>query len=200
MKKKVLLSLGLVLLLCGGYFTVSTLAKYITSLNGTGSATIAKWTFSADNATQDYDFDLTTTANETTLADGKIAPGTSGKIDVLLTNNSDVAVDVTVNVTAPEGENVPALKFYKDAEFTDEVDIDSESFAAKLSVGSTTTQTADLDLFWKWDYEVDADGNTADTAVGEAAATDAEVSFTVEITGTQINPTAGATTTSTAWE
>ena len=91
-----LLALALILT-CG---VAGTIAQYQKSLGGTSEATVAKFKVSATNlnSAQNADLDLFTNIKDTDggqedeVASGKIAPGTRGYQDIVLTNSSDVKV------------------------------------------------------------------------------------------------------------
>ncbi|MEI3230105.1 MAG: hypothetical protein V8S24_01915 [Gordonibacter pamelaeae] len=97
-----------------------TMAKYVTEVTGTGSATVAKWSFKAKNQTTTLaEVNIANTAYaNTNAATGRIAPGTAGSFDIALdANGSEVAVGYAIALTnlgnMPEG-----LKFYSGANKT----------------------------------------------------------------------------------
>ena len=101
-KLSTIMVLGLFLVMICVISVAGTYAKYTSTVTGTDTATIAKWAWSINNETlakgvQTYTLDLFDTINEadttTTESDvtsGMIAPGTGGKTEVTITNNSDV--------------------------------------------------------------------------------------------------------------
>ena len=100
-KKKKLLVIALLLIfgLTLGY-VANTYAKYTAQLNGSGDVSVAKWAFSEDNQNVDIVIDLDGNVDASTLVDGKIAPGTSGSFDIVLSNtHSEVGVDFSVTLT-----------------------------------------------------------------------------------------------------
>ena len=62
-------------------------AKYIASISGQGTATVAKWAFEEDNQSGVVTCP-TTSYNANTLVNGKIAPGTTGTCVIELKKRS----------------------------------------------------------------------------------------------------------------
>ena len=157
-------------------------AKYIASFTANGGgATVAKWAFEGDNESSTVSCDLSKTYNPATLVNDKIAPGTEGYCEIELVNtNSEVGVKYTIK---PSGvNNKPTnLKFYKDENYTTE--LDDDGITGNLNANQSTAQKATI--YWKWDYET-SNGDTADTTDGEAAKT-MTVSF--DVSGVQVQPT-----------
>ena len=193
-KKRNSLLVIVLLLLVGltfGYVS-STYAKYTSKVDsGEGSATVAKWAFSTDNASTSTTLEVkfTDTYDATTLDTGKIAPGTSGHFDVKLVN-TNTETGVRFSVKLKSAEDVPTnLKFYKDASFTTEMSVaNAAEITGKLAAKDSTGVT--VPIYWKWLYETPAGseaGDSADTADGEAANT---LKVKLEIVGTQVEPSA----------
>ena len=116
-KRKVLrliLAISLILIV---FIAGFTFAKYVTSVNGAGSAQVAKWSFVA-NAGEDEitDIKLKDTIQRASLVDGKIAPGTGGSFDIIVDGRgSEVSIDYSVEVVSEF--NLPVnLKFGIDGE------------------------------------------------------------------------------------
>lgn len=108
MKRNLKFTIGLMVLLVtlvSTYFVSGTFAKYTTSVEGTATAIVARWSFEADEASYS---DAATTAVSYTLegsgASNKIAPGDSGHFSIFIdASGSDVAVKYTVTFTIPVG-------------------------------------------------------------------------------------------------
>lgn len=163
-----------------------TMARYTSSITGSDTARVAKWSVTAegtDAVTNDiFTFDLFNTVKDTNGAPEEevkvgatetiIAPGTSGEFILDLANASEVTTDFVVqfNVT----KNGVPLKFKVDGgEWTDSL--------AQLTGTLKYANDADDDqksftIQWKWDYETSDAQNTADTALGK----DGTIKVTVE--------------------
>ena len=192
MNKKSLLIIVLLVLvgLTTGY-VASTYAKYTSTVTGSGTATVAKWAFATDNATQNITIALNPTVDATTLVNGKIAPGTTGSFNIALVNtNSEVGVDFSIALDSIS--NKPTnLKFYKDSSYTTELTPGTSTVTGQLTAGDSTGVT--VPIYWRWEYETNAisTNDPIDTQDGEAART---LTIGVTITGVQTAPSATAIT------
>lgn len=178
----VLLAVILIILLVGAW----AFARYTTTLPTVdGTATVAKWSFTATGLDS---FARTDTVALTDIATGKLAPGTKGVIQASVdATGCEVGVDYTVSVT--DVTNKPTnLKFYSDADCTKEITAVSGKYSVTGTIdANATTKTATPAIYWKWDYNTTANTtvDTDDTTDGEAAET---MTFKVEAIGTQSNP------------
>lgn len=188
-KKKTMLALAIILGIAAVGLAAGVYAKYIASLtSGNGSATVAKWAFETDNANTTITCELAKTYKASTLVAGKIAPGTSGKCPIKISNaNSEVGVNYTIKPKTVT--NQPTyLKLYKNEAHTEEFST-TEAITGTLAP-KAAEQT--IYVYWDWAYETGtvtdgvAAGDAADTTDGEAAKT-MEISF--DISGVQVPPT-----------
>ena len=166
-------------------------AKYIASFEKDGSATVAKWTFEGDNQDSEIECSLTSTVVDGAIrgADNgiMIAPGTSGKCEIDLKNNSDVKVKYTISKSS--FENAPTnLKLNGSA---------AAEFAAVsdyIEIGGTKKAT----ITWEWPFQTgDAvtDGAIVDgqktgdlTDNGDAGK---DMTLTFKVQGVQVDPATG---------
>lgn len=162
-------------------------AKYLSSITKTGTATVAKWAFTTDNTSGTVVCELDHNYDAATLVNGKIAPGTSGKCPIQVSNaTSEVGISYSIK---PSATNQPTnLKFYKEASHTTEVS-GSSAVTGTLNPGAAA-QT--IYVYWWWPYQTGtvtdgvAAGDTDDTANGTSAAA---MTITFDVTGTQVEPT-----------
>ena len=192
MNKKSLMIIVLLLLVgltCG--YVASTYAKYTSTITGSGTATVAKWAFSTDNATQNITIALNPTVDATTLVNDRIAPGTSGSFNIALVNtNSEVGVDFTITLDSITDK--PAnLKFYKDSSYNTELTPGTTTITGQLVAEDSTGVT--VPIYWRWEYETNpaSTNDPIDTSAGIAADT---LTIGVTITGVQTQPSATAIT------
>lgn len=195
MKKKlsIFTTFGLLLAIVCVITIAGTYAKYITTITGTDSATVAKWAWKIGNANLSsgdttYTLDLFSTikdsngtANETDVKSGKyIAPGTSGSFVIEVTNNSDV--NATYAVAFTETNTLGAhIEYSAD---------DGETWGTVSTLNVSTTNIAmgekkTVPIKWKWVYSTDATQDSADTSVGFNAATATTVQVQAVLTLTQ---------------
>lgn len=188
----IFVTIALVLLV----FTIGyTFAKYYTKIEGGGKGSIAKWSFVANNSKDAMQkISLVDTANEVSLVEGKIAPGTSGDFDIVIdATGSEVGVKYEVKVA--EEENMPTNLIYKavvDGE-TSKTYTSLEELAEKELSGNIDIlhgeKTKTIKVIWQWPYETkDTSGNiigdNADLANGTSSNLNYE--FVLQIIGTQV--------------
>ena len=189
-KKKLSLFVLLFVIAIAGVFVVGTYAKYTSEISKAGTAQVAAWNFATDNAGTELTFGIPATADANTLVANRIAPGTSGSFTINVKNTSEVGADVTLALQSIA--NKPSnLKFYKTRSenapytYSDELtpgDATNGVISGKLAAG-TTTDTP-VTFYWVWAYET-TNGDGDDTTDGQ---THANLSVTVKVTGTQIQP------------
>jgi len=165
-------------------------AKYQTTINGTATGETAKWSFKVsdgDTSTQSIDFPMTRTDSNTSVAEGKIAPGTYGKLEI--------EIDATGTETALtyiiEGktDNLPTnLKFYSDEGRTLDLAIENNSFSKggymKLNEVGKKTEI----IYWEWPFETGISASVIDKNdeidMQDSAKT---MSMSMSVTGKQLN-------------
>ena len=149
--------IALLIVMVGLILVSGTYAKYTTTFTGSDTATVAKFKVGS-NATTNV-FDLFRTAKEvdgTTadvdVANGKIAPGTGGKFDIQLTNDSEVKVHYTLDLKETNTSNIP-IEYSLDGTTY----VTAENFKSvangDLEIGSTTQQTKTVSVYWRWAFE-----------------------------------------------
>ncbi|MBE5805229.1 MAG: hypothetical protein E7313_00675 [Clostridiales bacterium] len=196
---------------CAGLFAW---AKYQTTINGTATGETAKWSFKVSDgntSTQEIEFPMTRTDNNTSVAEGIIAPGTFGEIEIGIdATGTETALTYTI-----EGEltNLPTnMKFYSDAERTLDLTIIENKFTKggymKLNeIGEITEK-----IYWEWPFETTTypviteeklvslgiDKNKFDAVISANKFTEAndmldiaenskQVSMIISVTGKQLN-------------
>ena len=183
MKKNRLMKVAALLLaltLMTSCFVGGTFAKYTSKATGSATAKIALWdvrvgdSAKLDSVAKEFTFNLFDTINdtlgggdETDVADGHIAPGTTGSVTITITNSSEVNVDYTVALNVPA-----ALEGIV-------------TFTASPNSGSlnmTDNKTVDITITWVWPYYEDADADIKDTELGVIGADNMEFTATVTVT------------------
>lgn len=178
-------------------------AKYIASISGTGTATVAKWAFTTDNTADSVGCSLGDTYDPKTLVNGKIAPGTEGQCTIELKNEtSDVGVDYKIKLGNVSGkpEN---MKFYTDAGHQNLLAADGTGsitghLDAPNSGAADAVTTKTETIYWKWEYETGsakADGTVDNEHTGDAVDTTAgesgsSLTFNFAIQAWQTEPVA----------
>ena len=175
-------------------YVAGTFAKYAGEIkDNNGTAAVAKWNFTTENAVQTLTMDLAETYDPSTLVANKIAPGTSGAFEISLTNETtETGVDFTVKLNSIT--DAPTnLKFYKDEEHTTALTPGTSTVTGQLAAGDA--EGVKVPIYWVWDFgtsdEVDDTINAQDTADGTAAKS---ITIGVDIKGVQTAPSANAIT------
>lgn len=164
-----------------------TYAKYTTERSTADTAVVAKFVVDAKvngNAMSSFKlFDTVTEADGTTaeaeVAADRIAPGTGGKFDIVLSNGSEVKVNYSLKFTETNNSNVP-IEYSTDGT-TWKTAADFEK-TGSFAVDDTTDQTVTVQ--WRWAYENGLTTDVQDTNLGTAA-TAPEVTVTAKVTFTQ---------------
>lgn len=209
MKKKIAGRLG-VTALALSFITTSvmsgTLAKYTKEVTGTADATVAKFAFNLNGATQETDtftiedlFQSAYTGSDSSeivkssTDKAVVAPGTSGKKKITLENKGEVAIQLeefTISDTSAskiplvyaitENDEAPEVADWKDAS---SLAAPEKILDATLNVGLTDNSKS-FYLHWKWKTTND----TADTEFGTKSTLDT-VKITITCTVSQVVPT-----------
>lgn len=182
MKKKLSVLLVLVLAVAISAYSVGgTYAKYTSTIDVAGTATVAKWAIAMKQGettlTNNSSFDLIATRKDTldgndeaNVAASRIAPGTYGSFG-LTVDGTGTEVDFTYTVSFTVTGKPANLKFYSDAAMNTEI-VPNETTGVYSMMSDTIANTAESKIstgtvYWKWVYET-TDGDGADTANGIA--------------------------------
>lgn len=180
-------ALALALTLVTSCLTGGTLAKYTTSVSGTGTATVAKWAFEVNGSSETISNIVLgeTMEDYENIKEKVIAPGTKGKFILDLdASGSDVGVGYAVKIAKAEGTTLPDnLKFKVD---NYDYDLDSSAEGTIAYDANSDNMKKSLTVEWEWPYGENADDNTY---AGETWNLD------ITVTGKQIVPV-GSTPTS----
>ncbi|NLW70212.1 MAG: hypothetical protein GX061_03935 [Eubacteriaceae bacterium] len=193
MKKRTLGRLGAVsIILClvtccllGG-----TLAKYTTTVSGTGTATVAKWAIKAGSTDGGTTITAFTLGQATSgVADGKIAPGTSGTLPVYIDlTGTEVATEVKVEIKVDDVGKLPTnfvIKGFDDSALTLTNDTFVTAYTIQKSAAEAATFKTDDTIAWEWPFYTDATNDGEDTTDGTETITAA--TFTIRVTATQLD-------------
>lgn len=171
----------------------STYAKYTSSASGSDTSTVAKWSIKLNNQditqVESVNFGLFDTIYDTDgqtveedVAEGKIAPGTSGKFNLELENNSEVTAEYTINFTLTGSEGLPLEFKIGNGPWTSNLtDIPATELAMDDDTTSADEGKATVTVEWKWAYER-TDKDAEDTGFGIDAS---DVEVTAELVVSQ---------------
>lgn len=169
-----------------------TNSKYTNKITGKGETEIAKWYFAVNESTEKMaTIKLADTYDQSTLINGKIAPGTSGSFDLVI-DASDSEVGVKYVVDFINESNKPSnLKFTYQDKTLNEIE-EYEKYFTGIIDADDTNKTRTLTVAWEWPYETGSSSTAVgtndkvDTAEGLTAL---DYTFDVVVTGTQVIPT-----------
>ena len=144
--------IALLIVMVGLILVSGTYAKYTTTFTGSDTATVAKFKVSSNTTAETFDLFKTAKEVDGTTADaevvnGKVAPGTGGKFDIQLTNDSEVKVHYTLDLKETNTSNIP-IEYSLDGITY----VTAENFKSvangDLEIGSTTQQTKTVSVYW----------------------------------------------------
>lgn len=201
-KKNVLISTGIILLVVLSFLSGNTFAKYISNYKTSASLKIAKWSVTEDflingKSSTKEDFNLITTYDNSTLVNGKIAPGTSGKFQIEIdASGTETGVDYNVQFDKISDRKPENLVFtYNDKVYTLK---ELEEVLKGNIPANQENKVLNLEIGWVWAYEtfeeiVTDNGTEQSSKSGDILDTEAgqEISnfgFDVIITCTQTIP------------
>lgn len=171
-----------------GIFSGVTYSKYFTKIDGEGSATVARWSFKANNETERIaNVRLNKNYDNNKLLEDTIAPGTTGSFDIILdTNGADVGIDYEIKFD--NLENKPKnLEFSYDGTTANSLKGLEDVLKGRIGINDPRVKT--ITVNWNWEYETPDIADTNKTN-DEIDTEDAGKSFTFDIIikGTQVNP------------
>lgn len=180
-----------------------TLAKYTSTVEATGTATVAKWnvTLKVNNSVSEkFNLADTITKDDTGVAAEKIAPGTTGSIPIAIDlADTEVATKVVVEISVDDINKIPTnfkMNVQGDDVSVNDLKFDNkDTFIEIYSVDlpadkASTFKKEDISIEWEWPFVTgtteaeETKGNAADTADGKNA-TDAV--YTIKVTATQLD-------------
>lgn len=203
MKKKFVGRLGVVALaltLISTCLMGGTLAKYTADVKGSAAATVAKFAFDLNGATEQSDsaeINLSTlfsdnyNSNNVKAADNKkvVAPGTSGKVAVTLENKGEVAIQPDFTITETNTGSIPLQYAITTAETAPAADAADWKAAADLTPTETAVAVGAAKqtyyLHWRWNP---SSTDAADTTLGIKSTLDS-AKLDITCTVTQVIPT-----------
>ena len=178
--KKTIIILCIVLLLLlsilGGY----TYSKYYTRVTGSGKIQVGKWAFKVNGETsQMANINLAQTYDESTLVEGRIAPGTKGSFDIVI-DATGSETSLRYMVIFSETRRPPTLYWeYNGKRYTHIV----EGIINANDENKIITMT----IKWEWPFEI-KDTVTGDAKDTEYGSTIEEYGIDVGVMGYQLNP------------
>lgn len=172
----------------------ATMARYVTEVTGSATAAVAAWSFKANGETSTLTaIDLGNTSNRAEykngdIKDGVIAPGTSGKFDIVIDGTgSEVGIDYVVTIASADGTTLPDdLKFKIDN--TDYTLASEKTGTIDYAAGAENMKKT-ITVNWEWAF-----GKDDTVASNDNAYADNDWTLDITITGKQTTPETTAAT------
>ena len=183
----ILILLAIILSFIGG----KTFSKYMSQVQGSGTAEIANWVFKV-NGTEDLvqSVDLLSTYNNETLIDNKVAPGTSGSFDIIIdATGSEVGVDYKVKFLNETEKPQNLVFIYNDNEYATIQEL-QEDLSGTINANEDN-KTRTITINWEWQYETGENENeiNQNDIIDTQNAKDFEnYTFDINVIGTQVMP------------
>ena len=184
-------------------------SKYTATQSGNANAAVAKWNFNlslklgSTTVTGSDSLNLATTQYETSshIANGKIAPGTSGEFDIVIdTRGTEVSMlyDVDITMTNCPRNITFSKKGLGENSFTEISPMQTGdetartrtiSFSKYLTLNDVTTANTNDTTFvetikWDWPYELTSGTDAEKTAYDNRDKADSGITATLNITAT----------------
>lgn len=190
-KKKIIFVIIVLSSIIMSFICGQVYAKYMSMLNGQGTADIASWSFKVnDNDEKIQTISLKSTVNNETLINNKIAPGTKGMFQIKL-DATDAEVGINYKIVFENEKSKPTnLKFEYENKLYNSIS-ELQSVLIGTINANDNEKIKNIIINWYWPYET---GTTAkeinvndniDTQNGKMLD---NYTFDVVITGTQVNP------------
>lgn len=192
-KKKIVLIVAILSMIVISFMGGQSFSKYISQVKGYGQFDIAKWSFLVNGQESSMNtIDLSSTCNNGTLINNKIAPGTEGNFNIEI-DATGSEVGIQYQVTFDEKSQKPNNLFfiYNRSTYANFSDL---AYALKGVINADAeNKKISIPIKWIWEYET---GNSPELREPEDAedTQDGKIlqnyAFDVIVTGTQVEPNA----------
>lgn len=171
-----------------GVLVSNTLAKYTTSFSGSDTARVAKFEVTStgfnEGAVDLFDF---TYGSAVTSTENVLAPGTSGSIELVFANASEVSVEVSsLTLSETNAAGVPIEYSVNNTNFyaAGDAALDSALASVLTETLAPGESTSAVSVYWRWVFSSGAAQDAADTALGLAGT--AQVTVTLSVKADQV--------------
>jgi len=158
----VLIVILILIILATSAFGIFAWARYQTTVEGEGTAQVAQWNFKVTGDTTQTEqvvFAVTRDDGNTTVAEGMLAPGTSGKIEMAI-DVTGTQTDLIYTISGSTEDMPRNLKLYSDAARTQEIIVVGQQFSKgnylKLADIGTGEKIIPETIYWAWPFETGA--------------------------------------------
>lgn len=195
-KNKIIAIIAILLAVFISFMGGQTFSKYVTEVKGVGNASIATWNFNVKDGEdkQIQTIDLVSTANNETLVDNKIAPGTSGSFVIKIDGaGSEVGIAYNIQIANETKKPENLIYTYEGKTYNSIAQLAQEASGEFKANASEEEKVKEIQIGWNWAYETGNDdtqklaNNKKDTQDGM---TIRNYTFDIIVTGTQVMPNA----------
>lgn len=189
-KKKILTGAVIIALILLSFVGGSTFAKYLSEYKTSASLEIARWSVNQEflvngESTTSGNINLATTYDDSTLVDGKIAPGTSGDFEILVDGTgTETGINYEIKFDNVQGVKPSNLVFTYDGQVYTNLETLADGLKGNIPANAEN-KILNLEIGWAWAYETSEEGDIQDTLDGQNIF---DYSFSVTIECTQDIP------------
>lgn len=191
-KKRKILIIGLILLaIVISFIGGNTFSKYVSEIQGSGTAEIANWVFKV-NGKEDLvqTVNLLSTYDNATLVNNRVAPGTQGSFNIVIdATGSEVGVDYQIKFLNETQKPQNLIFIYNDTHYTNIQELE-ENLSGTINADEEN-KTRTITVNWKWQYETGTNENEIaqnDKIDTENAKELENYTFDINVIGTQVMP------------
>ena len=183
----VLILLAIVISFIGG----NTFSKYLSEIQGSGTAEIANWVFKV-NGKEDsvQSVNLLSTYHNETLINNKVAPGTKGSFNIVIdATGSEVGVDYEVKFLNETQKPQNLVFKHNNQEYATIQELE-EDLSGTINANEEN-KTRTITINWEWQYETGNNENeiAQNDKIDTQNAKDLEnYTFDIHVIGTQVMP------------
>lgn len=168
-----------------------TFSKYLSEIQGSGTAEIANWVFKV-NGKEDsvQSVNLLSTYHNETLINNKVAPGTKGSFNIVIdATGSEVGVDYEVKFLNETQKPQNLVFKYNNQEYATIQELE-EDLSGTINANEEN-KTRTITINWEWQYETGNNENeiAQNDKIDTQNAKDLEnYTFDIHVIGTQVMP------------
>lgn len=191
-KKIIIVSIALIAIMMS-FIGGQVYAKYMSRVNGQGTADIAHWSFKVnEQESKIQKISLKSTIDNNSLKNNKIAPGTEGSFQIKIdANNSDVGINYIINFEN-ETSKPTNLKFVYDNKTYNTLEELKDNLTGVINANDNDKIKV-ITIDWNWSYETGTtkdEKDKNDVIDTREAKTLNDYTFDIIVTGTQVEPQA----------
>ena len=190
-KRNILIIVLILLAMMISFLGGKTFSKYLSEIQGSGTAEIANWVFKV-NGKEDsvQSVNLLSTYHNETLINNKVAPGTKGSFNIVIdATGSEVGVDYEVKFLNETQKPQNLVFIHNNQEYATVQELE-ENLSGTIDANEEN-KTRTITINWEWQYETGDNENeiAQNDKIDTQNAKDLEnYTFDIHVIGTQVMP------------